>query len=128
MQGQSHGVGLRKVGVGDCLSLFIIGLSTVPVCLKMLFIRKLAKVAVEISDHLLEEDDGFSPLDVMLVGYDLRLDNFDDVMASSDQFLRNIVSGTIKGIEDRFPFLGFTLDSLDNFQLSPSRCNNTFVG
>ena len=94
----------------------------------MLFIRKLAKIAVEICDHLPEEYNGFSPLDVVFVGYDLSLDNFDDVMASSDQFLRNIVSGPMEGIEDGLPFLGFALDGLDNFQFSPPRCNYAFVG
>ena len=114
--------------MGDCLSFLVIGLSTLPVDLEMLFIRKLTKVAVEICDHLLEEYDGFGSLDVMFVRYDLSLDNFDDVMASSDQFLRNIVSGPMEGVEDRLTFLGFALDCLDNFQFSPPRCNYTFVG
>ena len=114
--------------MGDCLSLFVIGLSAFSVGLEMLFIRKLAKIAVEICDHLPEEYNGFSPLDVMFVGYNLRFDNFDDVMASSDQFLRNIVSGPMEGIEDGLPFLGFALDGLDHFQFSPPRCNYTFVG
>ena len=77
-------------------SFLVVSLCAVLISLKVLLFRKLAKITVEISNHLLEEDYCLGSLDVMLIGEDFRFHYLNYVMARTGQLLRDVTSRFIK--------------------------------
>ena len=81
VQGQSYGVCLRQIRMSNGLSFFVISFSTILVCLKILLFRKLTKVPVKISYHLLEKYYCLCSLDMMLIGKHFSFHYLYDMMA-----------------------------------------------
>jgi hypothetical protein len=81
MQGKSDRAGLRQIRPGCLLSLrvIIIGLLHIKL-LRCVIFRKFAEVSIEVSYHLLKEDDSLRSFYVVLVLENLFLDQFDQVM------------------------------------------------
>ncbi len=113
--------------MGDRLSFLVVSLGLLSVFPTVPYIRKLAKVPIEICHHFFEEDDGFCSLDVVFAGDDLFLDDLYDVVAGLCQIQRYFCAVPFEGLQDWIDWFGLVFHGLNDFEFSSPGGDYAFI-